>query len=574
MPRLSLAAFLVLVAALGGCDPSTSSLAVDVRAELAPAVEFDAIRTEVLTGESSGRFVEHRLDPVGDYARGVRVAELEGLARGPLTVRVTLLRGGAEVMQRPVRVELSASSHAVTVLFARECLGVECPIPGGDPVAAACVGGSCQDVGCTEETPELCTAECTSAADCGSGSACAVPECTASGTCFLRPDPSLCLPGETCDVVEGCIGPPACDPFDGADLALESGPSITCVTSSDRPLRCWGENLGILGDGIDPLEAATEVFPGIDFVHVAVGRDFLCGFRTDGALACAGLDWAGQLGDGDGPTETTATFVPVTMPLPVPVDAVEARVATVCALAADQAFCWGHNVYGQVGNGRAMEEEWVPAAVDGGLSFRRVVPGHGHTCGITTTNELYCWGGNANEALGQPAGMPELSASPLVAPAAGPWVDVSPGDEFTVAIDEAGAVWSWGSNVVGQLGRDMDVGGGTPVPDRVATPDLAFVDVEAGYRHACAISADGQLWCWGDDTWNQLGPDAPSAFQAEPIRVLADRVIVDVAVGTSHTCALDDTGRVWCWGDNSYSQLTGPSDAGRPEPRTVCPPGP
>ncbi len=566
---------LALVALAAGCEPGTSSLAVDARAELVPGVEFDAVRTEVLTGDATGRFAEHAVTATEDYPRGVRVAELDGLARGPVTVRVTLMRAGAEVMQRPVRLELSAPIHAVTALFARDCVGVECPIPGGDPVAAACIGGSCQDERCTDETPEFCAPECTDATDCGSGSACAVAECTASGTCFLRADASLCGPGETCDVVEGCVGgaPPPCDPFDGADLGLVVGPGSACVTSSDRPLRCWGENLRMYGGPLTHIEVAREVLPSMAFAHVALGRDFFCGLDADGVATCVGQDWAGQLGDGDGETPTTSTPIAVAAPLVAPVDAIGAGAATACAVVGGQAFCWGHNDYGQVGNARIQEEEWVPALVDApGLSFRRVVPGHTHTCGLTTTNELHCWGTNGNEELGRPIDMPASSSVPLPAPAPGPWIDVSPGDEFTVAIDEAGAIWSWGSNVVGQLGRDEMVGGGSAVPGRVATPSLAFVDVEAGWRHACAISEDGQLYCWGDDTWDQIGPDAPDRFQVQPVRVLADRVIVGVGVGESHTCALDDTGRVWCWGDNSVSQLGEPGDFGRPEPRTVCPP--
>lgn len=188
------------------------------------------------------------------------------------------------------------------------------------------------------------------------------------------------------------------------------------------------------------------------------------------------------------------------------------------------------------------------------------------------SNELYCWGTNANEELGRPVDVPAGSPDPLAAPAPGPWIDLSPGDELTVVIDEAGAVWSWGSNFRGRLGRDASVGGGTPTPDRVATPSLPFVDVEAGWRHACAITDDGQLFCWGDDTWNQIGPGSPEQFQVTPVRALPDVRVVDVGVGSSHTCALDDAGRVFCWGDNSYSQLGGASDSGHEDPRTVCPP--
>lgn len=560
----------MLALGLAGCPESEALLAVDVRAELAPGVEFDAVRTEVLTGDATGRFAERAATAGEPYAAGVRVAELGGLSRGVVTVRVTLSRAGALVMQRPLRVELTGASHAVTALFARDCVGVACPIPGGDPIAAACVGGMCQDARCTEETPEFCAPECTSAADCGSTSSCATAECTASGSCFVVTDDARCDPGQTCDAVEGCIGGPAplCDPFPGADLALQIADRASCVVSSDRPLRCWGENLRMFGGPLLPIVTPREVVLDLDLAPVALGRDFLCGVDAGGAVWCNGNDWAGQLGDGDGETETTSALVRSV--LPAGGTAIGAGAATACAIVAGAAYCWGHGDAGQTGTGRVVEEEWVPAPVVGGLSFARLVPGHSHTCGLTTDRELYCWGSNHNEQLGYPVGMPVTASEPQPAPRAGPWVDVSPGDEFTVAIDADGRLWSWGSNVAGQLGR-AGARGGTPTPGLVEAPG-PFVDVEAGWRHACAVTAGGALYCWGDDTWDQLGPDAPLAFSETPVRVLAERVLVGVEVGESHSCALDDTGRVWCWGDNSLSQLGVPSSPGGPEPRTICPP--
>jgi alpha-tubulin suppressor-like RCC1 family protein len=55
------------------------------------------------------------------------------------------------------------------------------------------------------------------------------------------------------------------------------------------------------------------------------------------------------------------------------------------------------------------------------------------------------------------------------------------------------------------------------------------------------------------------------------VRLMPERTWVDVGVGDGHTCALDDTGRVWCWGDNERLQLGRGAGPARGTPRTVCP---
>jgi len=561
---------IALALILAGCPAeATSTLRVDVRAELQAGVEFDAVRTEVLTGDASGRFAELDADPSAPWLDGTRVAELDGLPRGPVTVRVSLLRGGTLVIQRPIRVELSVANEGVTAIFTRECLGVECPIEGGDPVAAACVGGACQSDGCTPENPDACEAEtCTDpAADCAGGVACAVAECTADGACFHRPDGARCEPGQTCDPVEGCVGggPTLCDPFPGSDLDLQTVEESNCVHSPDEPLRCWGANPIGFGEPFEPIPTPREVQPSLRFSLFALGGDHWCGVDTGGQLRCAGDDWAGQLGDGEpaGPTDA-----PVTLgPFGEAITALSAAFATSCASIGDETLCWGHNDAGQLGIGVISEEVWEPTALP--RTFAQLEAGHFHSCGITDAGALFCWGDNANEQLAEPFGDLDNAPAPRQLAMAGV-AQVSVGFEYTLMIDTDGVAWSWGANFLGQLGRPEAVGGGTPEGGAIDLPAAAR-QVEGGFHHACAITADGALYCWGESASGQLGPDAPAGdFTATPTRVLADRTVVDIGVGDGHTCALDDTGRVFCWGVNEDAQTGAPPSAGGPDPVQVC----
>jgi alpha-tubulin suppressor-like RCC1 family protein len=94
--------------------------------------------------------------------------------------------------------------------------------------------------------------------------------------------------------------------------------------------------------------------------------------------------------------------------------------------------------------------------------------------------------------------------------------------------------------------------GGAPFGDVVA--------LSAGHHHVCALRRDGSVWCWGDNDQGELGNDSLDARSTVPVQVVTDSGdalsgIVAIAAGSDHSCGLDSAGNVFCWGDNSYQQL-------------------
>jgi alpha-tubulin suppressor-like RCC1 family protein len=67
---------------------------------------------------------------------------------------------------------------------------------------------------------------------------------------------------------------------------------------------------------------------------------------------------------------------------------------------AGDAWCWGYNAYGQLGNGTTATETSLPSAVQGGLRFTSLTAGAYHTCGMAVDGKGYCWGNNAAGQLG------------------------------------------------------------------------------------------------------------------------------------------------------------------------------
>lgn len=84
---------------------------------------------------------------------------------------------------------------------------------------------------------------------------------------------------------------------------------------------------------------------------------------------------------------------------------------------------------------------------------------------------------------------------------------------------------------------------------------VAVIEVSVGSDHTCARKTDGTLWCWGKNTDGQLGIGNTTASTV-PVQVtgLAGNV-TSVSVGNGHTCARKTDGTLWCWGSNFDGEL-------------------
>ena len=124
-----------------------------------------------------------------------------------------------------------------------------------------------------------------------------------------------------------------------------------------------------------------------------------------------------------------------------------------------------------------------------------------------------------------------------------------------------GELYCWGDNRFGQLGDVALAGGHTPVAvplggaTKRITLALGFGDVTADAGvFSCAITTDGALWCWGDNRFGQLGSgDKEPRPALAPVQSLADATNVDGGAG--HACARTTEDAVFCWGSNHRGQL-------------------
>lgn len=246
---LALASFSLLLA---GCGEDGVELRIDVRTDYVPVAEFSEI--EISLDGSEAVIYDAAFED--DFLTGVRVATLEDVKPGEVTVRARILAAdGRRLVQRLVSADVSGNS-TLTLVITRSCAAVTCP--DGDPQATECVGGRCVSPECSPENPEACgEGGCQSDSDCGDAPVgCARTLCT-SGECFVGSDFSACATGEFCHPELGCqprpvesdLGTPSMDGGmsmedasmsmdDGGTGPIDMGPPEECGMPCDTGNEC------------------------------------------------------------------------------------------------------------------------------------------------------------------------------------------------------------------------------------------------------------------------------------------------------------------------------------------------
>jgi alpha-tubulin suppressor-like RCC1 family protein len=330
----------------------------------------------------------------------------------------------------------------------------------------------------------------------------------------------------------------------------------------DDGVKCWGSN----SDGQTRVPALRNPR------QVTVGRAHTCALDDDG-VKCWGSNTEGQ-----------STVPPLRRPREI-----SSSYAHTCALDDDGLKCWGSNTEGQT---------TVPPL----RNPQQVSLGYFHTCAVDA-DAIACWGRSSDgqvtvpadaELVGRHACLPAnrgvrcvgdnergqlgvgsdddrgiaiTTATPVdLGPTFDSPLKVDTGRAFGCALSRGGAVKCWGYNSRGQLGlgdtRDRGIRPGE-MGDNL--PELRFDGqqpmsaIEVGATHSCALSREGEIFCWGAGSAGQLGTEATedvgTASGPTRPRLKAGLVFRGLALGRSHTCGLTTEGAVYCFGSNDAGQL-------------------
>jgi alpha-tubulin suppressor-like RCC1 family protein len=214
--------------------------------------------------------------------------------------------------------------------------------------------------------------------------------------------------------------------------------------------------------------------------------------------------------------------------------------------------CWGDNGTGKLGDG-TMEDSTLPVEVRGlSAEAKEISVGSSHTCALLSTGDIECWGRNVEGQLGNPA--TNFSSYPMkVEGLPGKATAVAAGNDHTCAILSSGDVVCWGENDFGELGDGTTKNSGIPV-DVKGLPEKATA-IAAGGAHTCALLASGKVMCWGYDIEISQGDrSAMIGLVPEEVSGLSNGITA-IALGGSHACAVSSSGGLQCWGRNGYGEL-------------------
>ena len=214
-------------------------------------------------------------------------------------------------------------------------------------------------------------------------------------------------------------------------------------------------------------------------------------------------------------------------------------------------YCWGTTAINGTQDSVSMVPLLVPgsaAAVALGTSLDAL-----HACWLTGTGTAACVGDNTLGQLGDGTSNPAQTARTVQMPTGvTAYTQLALGGLHTCGLTATGAAYCWGYDQIGQLGDGTANSTATAVAEQ-APAGVHFAHLGAGQVHTCGVTAAGAAYCWGDNTFGQLGSGSADLQDSVPVAVQLPGgvALAQIAGGGSFTCGLAGDGSAYCWGDNT-----------------------
>lgn len=332
--------------------------------------------------------------------------------------------------------------------------------------------------------------------------------------------------------------------------SVSYGKDHACALTLQGNIRCWGMNyVGQLGDGTkDPQSRVVDVISSEKFSKLSLGGATSCAISDKKKLYCWGNNGTGQLGIGTAGVGEEK-FYPTLVTTVENFKDISVGSNHTCAITeVGKLFCFGKNMNGQLGLGDTVNRT-LPTLVLGNRFYKEIFASDTFTCALSTKHELFCWGAALMGQLGNNdfAFMDELKKVSQN----NHYNSYSTGNFHMCGINTANKLSCWGHGAWGKLGNRQDGDKSTPQP---ILPEKYFNQVALQSYHGCAVSSENHVYCWGLSNDGRLGTGAPNNHD-HPVRIKTDENHVYVAVGSGHSCAITDENKIQCWGDNDSGQL-------------------
>jgi alpha-tubulin suppressor-like RCC1 family protein len=239
------------------------------------------------------------------------------------------------------------------------------------------------------------------------------------------------------------------------------------------------------------------------------------------------------------------------------------------------AWAWGNNIFGEVGDGGGNTAVFGPVQVCGEGEtapcsqflgdITAIAAGGVHSLALDSFGNVWAWGWNEFGQLGSNIGntaipvrnnalfaqLHQLPGPPLV-------TAIAAGENHSLALDSRGVVWAWGANGDGQLGLGYDNSFEVYALPITFPEGTVITAIAAGANHSLALDSEGNVWAWGNNGQGQLGISSFDEKHNVPEKLIhfpPNTRITAIAGGGFHSLALDSGGNVWAWGANAAGQL-------------------
>ena len=392
--------------------------------------------------------------------------------------------------------------------------------------------------------------------------------------------------------------------------------TLTAHWSPDSGNSTWsispdkGSQLGRESTTITPPDSASR---GIRFNQVSASIDdryssygFSLAVGSDGNAYAWGNNQFGQLGDETRTQRTTPVIVKTPDRNTYPdlskdftYVQVSAGYRHSLALGSDgNAYSWGNNQFGQLGDGTTSTSQTTPVRVrtpdrntypdlPKDFTYVQVSAGNDFSLAVGSDGNVYAWGYNGYGQLGDGTTSSYSQSTPVRVktpdrktypdlPADFTYLQVSAGNDFSLAVGSDGNAYAWGYNGNGQLGDGTTSYSGQSTPVRVKTPDrntypdlpkdFTYAQVSTGLDHSLALGSDGYAYAWGCNLYGSLGNNTGDSYNPNlvPVRVRDPTKPTDkskglqatqVSAGYHYSLAVGSDGNAYAYGRNNYGQL-------------------
>ncbi len=323
-------------------------------------------------------------------------------------------------------------------------------------------------------------------------------------------------------------------PLTGAVVRWTSSNSASVRVSSNGIAEAVGRGAAMIGASVGDLADTVQAIVGA-FASLTAGGEGTCGRTTIGELVCWGNPFGADSSGVPAPVENGQSLRSPSLGM-----------ALFCAI----------DSTGQPGCRSDLE---FPPPTFGAEQFDSLVAGSFHACALRRDGTIQCSGqiyGHGGVAW----------AEPLILAASG-------GESFQCVLGISRSAYCWGEGRYGQLGDGVfHQPGDDAVPPSAVLGGWSYESLAAGFHHACGLTAMGEVYCWGEGGFGQLG-DGLATSSPVPVRVASTRVYRQLTAGWSHTCALAEGGILDCWGGGAFGEL-GDGGVGLDEELRRVTPGP